>query len=97
MNANRKFDQQHDYQVERYQEEIPKYQTYQGLNQQNNKLKELLFFAQIASFCIATIISCLVLLSLQLKPILAFPLGMMLSFGLLLGIKFYIHNHQKRS
>lgn len=95
MNAQRKLDQQHDYQG---QEEVtPKYQAYQAPNSQSSKLQELLFFTQITGFCIATIISCLILLSLSLQPLIAFPLSMMLSFGLLTGIKFYLYQRKKRN
>lgn len=95
MNTNRKFDQHYNEEYEQQIEKSPKYQPYQHINTQSAKLRELLFFVQIAGFCISTIISCLILLSLQVKVIMAFPLAMIISFTLLLSLKFYI-NYRKR-
>ena len=60
-----------DYQEELSQQ-VPRYQDYIPEAQSDTNLKEILFFVNIAIFCICIAIFSFIFLSLKLSPALAF-------------------------
>ena len=61
-----------DYQEELSQQ-VPRYQDYTPEAQSNANLKEILFFVNIAVFCICIAIFSFIFLSLKLTTVLALP------------------------
>ena len=73
-NLNR---QTEDFEDLNFQEEsMPKYQEFQDFDDNRTKLDELIFF------CVTTILVCFILLVAKFSPIFAFPLAMLISWGI---------------
>lgn len=71
----------------------PKFQAYQAQEaEQSVQFKELLFFAQLFSFCVLTVILAFLFLANQVMAILAVPLAISLSACLLLGTRKLLSN-----
>jgi len=70
-----------------YQEElnhqVPRYQDYTPEAQSDTNLKEILFFVNIAVFCICIAIFSFIFLALKLNTALSFIAAMATSFALL--------------
>ena len=71
-----------DYQEELNQQ-LPHYQAYTPEAQADSNLKEILFFVNIACFCIFTAIFSFIFLAIKLNTALSFIAAMGLSFALL--------------
>ncbi|MGT2683441.1 DUF3270 family protein [Streptococcus porci] len=67
----------------------PKFQEYKALNTQATRFQDLLFFGRIVSFAISAVLSCFVLLTANVTPILAFPIGMLMG-SLLTVLVFFL-------
>ena len=79
-NLNR---QTEDFEDLNFQEEsMPKYQEFQDFDDNRTKLDELIFFAKLAFFCVTTILVCFILLVAKFSPTFAFPLAMLISWGI---------------
>lgn len=81
MNSNLKRQLEEDDLVYSQETAQPKYQDYQVYDDTKEKVKELIFFAKLAFFCVVTVLTVFVLLSAKLSPVFAFPLAMLISFG----------------
>ena len=89
-----------------YEEHLPKeqqatYQEYQARKPYENRLRELLFFVNLAIFSIITVMATYVYLSMKIPAFLAFVLGMATGFLALRVIqialrKQYNHMRNKR-
>ena len=71
-----------DYQEELSQQ-VPRYQDYTPEAQSDANLKEILFFVNIAVFCICIAIFSFIFLAIKLNTALSFVAAMGLSFALL--------------
>ena len=79
-NLNR---QTENYEELDYQEDLtPKYQEFQDFDDSRTKLDELIFFAKLAFFCVVTILTCFILLVAKFSPVFAFPLSLLISWGI---------------
>ncbi|HHJ7053021.1 TPA: DUF3270 domain-containing protein [Streptococcus pyogenes] len=65
-----------------YQESQSKFRDFQEFNGQSAKLKELVFFARIASFSLITVLFAFVLLVMNLAPMFAFLFASIISLGI---------------
>lgn len=82
-NLQRKSDFEQEHYFETQTE--PKFIEYQGQQNLNQmRLQELIFFASIASFCVATAILSLLFLTLNLSAFVSFTLAMLIS--LVIGV-----------
>ncbi|MFC5630486.1 MULTISPECIES: DUF3270 family protein [Streptococcus] len=68
----------------------PKFQEYRAVNPNATKYKDLIFLGHIVSFTICTVLSCLSLLTANVSPILAFPLGMIMGSVMTFILSFLI-------
>lgn len=89
---NRRPDYDWDFEAAPKVEQTPKYQAFNDLNSHTSKLKELVFFAQLAVFCVTTALLSFFFLSLNLSAIIALPLSCGISFGLTRTLKHLILN-----
>lgn len=78
---NRRPDYDWDYKAAPEVEQTPKYQAFNDLNSHTTRLEELIFFGQLAFFCVATVVFSFLLLALGLPSFLALPLGIAISAG----------------
>lgn len=81
-----------------YEEYSPKeqqatYQEYQPLKKHENRLKDLLFFVNIAIFSIITVMATYVYLSMNFPSFLSLVLGMATGFIALRVIQIAMRNH----
>lgn len=67
-----------------------KFQEYQAYDDTKEKVKELIFFAKLAFFCVVTVLTAFMLLSAKLSPAFAFPLAMLTSFGATKGLSQFV-------
>ncbi|EHJ52580.1 DUF3270 domain-containing protein [Streptococcus macacae] len=65
----------------------PKYQEFQDFDDSRTKLRELIFFARLAFFCIVTILTCFILLVAKFPPLFAFPSALLISWGVTAAVK----------
>ena len=84
-----------------YEEYIPKekqatYQAYQARKPHENRLRDLLFFLNIAIFSILTVMTTYVYLSMKIPVFLAFILGTATGFIGLRVIQIAMRNHYVR-
>lgn len=57
--------------------------AFQDINGTSAKIRELLFFLRTALFALTAVITAFICLSLNLAPVLTFPIALGVSFGLL--------------
>ncbi|MBM7636372.1 DUF3270 family protein [Streptococcus saliviloxodontae] len=67
-----------------------RYREYQEINRNNAKFRELLFFARIAIFSIFTVLISFILLVLSVRPLLAFPIALLLSLALTSTLYYFV-------
>ncbi|MGT2828211.1 DUF3270 family protein [Streptococcus hillyeri] len=73
----------------------PKFKTYDAINPNATKFKDLVFFGRIVSFTICTVFSCLTLLTASVTPLLAFPIAMVMG-SILTAIFYFLIDLLKR-
>lgn len=79
-------------QAEETVETRPKFQTYQAHEEQVAvQFEELAFFVQLFAFSILTVVFSFLLLANQVNALLAVPLAMLLSTGLVVGARSLIY------
>ncbi|MBM7643008.1 DUF3270 family protein [Streptococcus loxodontisalivarius] len=70
--------------------EQARYREYQEINRNSSKFRELLFFTKIAIFSVFTVLISFILLVLSVRPLLAFPIAMLLSLAFTSTIYYFI-------
>lgn len=68
----------------------PKYREFQELNSNSAKFRELVFFARLATFSILTVLTCFILLSLNIQALWAFLLAILISTAITSSISHLI-------
>lgn len=68
----------------------PKYREFQELNSNSAKFRELVFFARVAIFSIMSVLSCFILLSLNIGVVWAFLLAVLISTALTSTLSYFI-------
>lgn len=92
MTARKYQSYQEDYTyLELEEERYPLYQDYIPEAKTNPNLKELLFFVNIATFCILTVLFSFLFLSVKLNTFFAFTLAISLSLICVKGQQAFIH------
>ncbi|TWS94192.1 MULTISPECIES: DUF3270 family protein [unclassified Streptococcus] len=81
--------------IEEFEEDLqisysPKYREFQELNSNSAKFRELVFFARVTIFSILSVLSCFVLLSLEIGVGWAFLLAILISTALTSTLSYFI-------
>ncbi|MCU9532921.1 DUF3270 domain-containing protein [Streptococcus sp. CSL10205-OR2] len=58
-----------------YPNSAPRYSEYKISNTKKRKFRELVFFLKVAFFCLTTVALTFVFLSVNLQPLIAFPIA----------------------
>ena len=83
-----------DYQEELSQQ-VPRYQDYTPEAQSDANLKEILFFVNIAVFCICIAIFSFIFLATKMNTFFAFALAIGSSFASIQGFRIYYNKRKK--
>lgn len=74
----------------------PKYQEFYQVDNQSAKLRELLFFARIALFCISSVLLTFLFLTMGLGTLIAFSLAVLLGIAITSTISTFILSMKKK-
>ncbi|WP_019792236.1 DUF3270 domain-containing protein, partial [Streptococcus sobrinus] len=73
----------------------PKYQEFYQVDNQSAKLRELLFFARIALFCISSVLLTFLFLTMGLGTLIAFSLAVLLGIAITSTISTFVLSMKK--
>lgn len=74
----------------------PKYQEFYQVDNQSAKLRELLFFARIALFCISSVLLTFLFLTMGLGTLIAFSLAVLLGIAITSTISTFVLSMKKK-